>query len=90
MNGNPGCVSEEDHSRFVRGIRCFVQGFLAESAEVLKHKGSNSEKAAKRYRIEKKRALLVAMETSAQMAEENEKKEARRTEKVRTLIFLFP
>jgi hypothetical protein len=56
MKENPEMLSsEEDHSRFVRNSVLYKE-FLAERAEVLKHKWIESEKAGRDIGFEK--ALL--------------------------------
>ena len=69
--------SEEDHSRFVRNSVLYKE-FLAERAEVLKHKWIESEKAGRDIGFEK--ALLDWIVKHRSNWRERRKKEAR-TEK---------
>ena len=69
--------SEEDHSRFVRNSVLYKE-FLAERAEVLKHKWIESEKAGRDIGFEK--ALLDWIVKHRSNWRERRRKEAR-TEK---------
>ena len=69
--------SEEDHSRFVRNSVLYKE-FLAERAEILKHKWIESEKAGKDIGFEK--ALLDWIVKHRSNWRERRRKEAR-TEK---------
>jgi hypothetical protein len=78
MKENPEMLSsEEDHSRFVRNSVLYKE-FLAERAEVLKHKWIESEKAGKDIGFEK--ALLDWIVKHRSNWRERRRKEAR-TEK---------
>ena len=75
---NPEMLSsEEDHSRFVRNSVLYKE-FLAERAEVLKHKWIESEKAGRDIGFEK--ALLDWIVKHRSNWRERRRKEAR-TEK---------
>jgi hypothetical protein len=78
MKENPEMLSsEEDHSRFVRNSVLYKE-FLAERAEVLKHKWIESEKAGRDIGFEK--ALLDWIVKHRSNWRERRRKEAR-TEK---------
>jgi hypothetical protein len=78
MKENPEMLSsEEDHSRFVRNSVLYKE-FLAERAEVLKHKWIESEKAGRDIGFEK--ALLDWIVRHRSNWRERRRKEAR-TEK---------
>ena len=78
MKENPEMLSsEEDHSRFVRNSVLYKE-FLAERAEVLKHKWIESEKAGRDIGFEK--ALLDWIVKYRSNWRERRRKEAR-TEK---------
>jgi len=66
--------SEEDHSRFVRNSVLYKE-FLAERAEILKHKWIESEKAGRDIGFEK--ALLDWIVKHRSNWRERRKKEAR-------------
>ena len=75
MKENPEMLSsEEDHSRFVRNSVLYKE-FLAERAEVLKHKWIESEKAGRDIGFEK--ALLDWIVKHRSNWRERRKKEAR-------------
>ena len=76
---------EEGQSQFVKNSVLYKE-FLAERAEILKHKWIESEKAGKDIGFEK--ALLDWIVKHRSNWRERRRKEAR-TEKVRLLIFLF-
>jgi len=76
--------SEEDQAQFVKDSALYKE-FLAERAEILKHKWIESEKAGKDIGFE--RALLDWIVTSLQLARATKKGGAHR--KVRLLIFSF-
>ena len=78
MKENPGMPSsEEDHSRFVRNSVLYKE-FLAERAEILKHKWIESEKAGRDIGFEK--ALLDWIVKHRSNWRDRRRKEAR-TEK---------
>jgi hypothetical protein len=78
MKENPEMLSsEEDHSRFVRNSVLYKE-FLAERAEILKHKWIESEKAGRDIGFEK--ALLDWIVKHRSNWRERRRKEAR-TEK---------
>ena len=78
MKENPQMLSsEEDHSRFVRNSVLYKE-FLAERAEILKHKWIESEKAGRDIGFEK--ALLDWIVKHRSNWRERRRKEAR-TEK---------
>ena len=78
MKENPEMPSlEEDHSRFVKNSVLYKE-FLAERAEILKHKWIESEKAGKDIGFEK--ALLDWIVKHRSNWRERRRKEAR-TEK---------
>jgi len=86
MKDNPEMPSlEEDQSQFVKNSVLYKE-FLAERAEILKHKWIESEKAGTDIGFEKGLAGLDR-ETSFQLARPTKKGGAHR--KVRLLIFLF-
>ena len=75
MKENPEMLSsEEDHSRFVRNSVLYKE-FLAERAEILKHKWIESEKAGRDIGFEK--ALLDWIVKHRSNWRERRKKEAR-------------
>jgi len=75
MKENPEMLSsEEDHSRFVRNSVLYKE-FLAERAEVLKHKWIESEKAGRDIGFEK--ALLDWVVKHRSNWRERRRKEAR-------------
>jgi hypothetical protein len=75
MKENPQMLSsEEDHSRFVRNSVLYKE-FLAERAEILKHKWIESEKAGRDIGFEK--ALLDWIVKHRSNWRERRKKEAR-------------
>ena len=75
MKENPEMLSsEEDHSRFVRNSVLYKE-FLAERAEVLKHKWIESEKAGRDIGFEK--ALLDWIVKHRSNWRERRRKEAR-------------
>ena len=78
MKENPEMLSsEEDHSRFVRNSVLYKE-FLAERAEILKHKWIESEKAGRDIGFEK--ALLDWIMKHRSNWRDRRRKEAR-TEK---------